>query len=71
MTNTLDPYFTDSHWKKSSYSEGSGNACIETAVLTDQVGIRDSKDLTRRPIAVPTTAWSRFVDFITVDEVRP
>ncbi|MBB1261385.1 DUF397 domain-containing protein [Streptomyces alkaliterrae] len=35
------------HWRKSSYSGGTGNNCVEVADLTDTayraVGIRDSK----------------------------
>ncbi len=49
-------------WFKSSHSsQDNGGGCIAIAVLTGQVGIRDSKQ-TKGPIfAVPTTAWASFV----------
>ncbi len=31
-------------WRKSSYSQGGGNQCVEVAVTTGAVAIRDSKD---------------------------
>ncbi|MGW9191613.1 DUF397 domain-containing protein [Streptomyces rubiginosohelvolus] len=46
---------------KSSYSEGSGNACIEVAIQPTAVLVRDSKDLEISPFAVSPSAWSAFV----------
>ncbi|WP_405434885.1 DUF397 domain-containing protein [Streptomyces anulatus] len=46
---------------KSSYSEGSGNACIEVAIQPTAVLVRDSKDLTVAPFGVSPAAWSTFV----------
>ncbi|WP_399553965.1 DUF397 domain-containing protein [Streptomyces anulatus] len=46
---------------KSSYSEGSGNACIEVAIQPTAVLVRDSKDLTVTPFGVSPAAWSTFV----------
>jgi len=31
-------------WRKSSFSSGGGNACVEIATLPGTVAIRDSKD---------------------------
>jgi uncharacterized protein DUF397 len=31
-------------WRKSSFSSGGGNACVEVAALPGTVAIRDSKD---------------------------
>lgn len=31
-------------WRKSSYSGGAGNECVELAVNTDDVGVHDSKN---------------------------
>jgi hypothetical protein len=31
-------------WRKSSYSTGGGNNCVEVAVVSDFVAIRDSKN---------------------------
>ncbi|WP_205526078.1 DUF397 domain-containing protein [Streptomyces sp. RLB1-9] len=54
-------------WRKSSYSAGSGEACIETrkgtvgADVVD-VGVADSKDPARSTvITVSPAAWSSFV----------
>ncbi|MFJ2217667.1 DUF397 domain-containing protein [Streptomyces sp. NPDC101062] len=52
-------------WRKSSYSDGAGNNCIEIADLNDQVGIRDSKNVTGPALMVPVSAWNNFVGMIT------
>ena len=31
-------------WRKSSYSQGGGNNCVEVAAVAGAVAIRDSKD---------------------------
>ncbi|MBV9446420.1 MAG: DUF397 domain-containing protein [Streptosporangiaceae bacterium] len=31
-------------WRKSSYSSGGGNACVEVAPASNSIAIRDSKD---------------------------
>lgn len=33
-------------WRKSSYSQGGGNQCVEVAVMPGAVAIRDSKNPT-------------------------
>ncbi len=35
---------SSANWRKSSFSSGGGNACVEVAVLPGIVAIRDSKD---------------------------
>lgn len=58
-------------WTKSSYSGGSGEACIETrhalaGAAVTAVDIRDSKDEERSPIITVTpAAWSAFVGHVT------
>lgn len=51
-------------WVKSSYSEGSGNSCVEIArlPLTKQVGVRDSKNKAGAALVLSTPAWSTFID---------
>ncbi|MGW6361489.1 DUF397 domain-containing protein [Streptomyces sp. NPDC055092] len=52
-------------WRKSSYSDSQGGACVEVADLTSRngtVGIRDSKDKQGPAFTVTATAWSAFVD---------
>ncbi|MGW7100304.1 DUF397 domain-containing protein [Streptomyces sp. NPDC054838] len=54
-------------WTKSSYSGGSGEACVERAVDSDWgvVGIRDSK-LDESPVLpVSATAWTAFIGGVT------
>ncbi|WP_116209302.1 DUF397 domain-containing protein [Streptomyces olivoreticuli] len=47
-------------WFKSSYS-GSGNACVELADLTGQVGVRDSKWKTGPALVLASAAWATFL----------
>ena len=47
-------------WLKSSYSEASGNACVEIAENGPVIAIRDSKHPRLPPTAVGRTAWSLF-----------
>jgi Domain of unknown function (DUF397) len=35
---------SSAHWRKSSYSSGGGNQCVEVATLPGAVAVRDSKD---------------------------
>jgi hypothetical protein len=49
-------------WFTSSYSSASGNGCVEVAFLADgSVGVRDTKDRTRRSLAVSPAAWGDFL----------
>lgn len=52
-------------WFKSSYSnDNGGGGCISIAVLTSQVGVRDSKQANGPAFVVPAAAWSAFVDMV-------
>ncbi|WP_411145883.1 DUF397 domain-containing protein [Streptomyces sp. x-80] len=59
----------DRTWFKSSYSEGSGNACVEVAITSPVVSIRDSKDKARPALVVPASAWTSFVGLILSGDV--
>ncbi|MYX77612.1 DUF397 domain-containing protein [Streptomyces sp. SID3915] len=65
MTNSPAQPTDRPDWYKSSYSEGSGNACVEVAIQASKVLVRDSKDLTTPYFGVSTAAWSAFVDHAT------
>lgn len=58
-------------WVKSSYSGGSGEACVETRKqmagnAVAAVDIRDSKDVDSSPIITASpAAWSAFVGGVT------
>ncbi|MFE9173187.1 DUF397 domain-containing protein [Streptomyces kebangsaanensis] len=51
---------TELTWFKSSYSGGSGDNCIEVAVRTEAVLVRDSKDADRQTLTVSPDAWAAF-----------
>ena len=47
-------------WRKSSYSNPSGN-CVETAAVPGGVAVRDSKDPDGPQLAFTPAAWGSFV----------
>lgn len=48
-------------WTKSSYSTGNGGECVEVAVASGTVFVRDSKRPAPARLAVGPEAWSGFV----------
>ncbi|MGC0377369.1 DUF397 domain-containing protein [Streptomyces sp. SAI-229] len=54
-------------WYKSSYSGNEGGACVEIAVGTATVHVRDSKDVHRPHLAVNADGWAAFVGFAAAD----
>ncbi|MEU0146469.1 DUF397 domain-containing protein [Streptomyces sp. NPDC006288] len=51
---------TERAWFKSTYSGGGGDNCVEIAVRSEVVLVRDSKDTQRHALAVSPRAWSAF-----------
>jgi hypothetical protein len=47
-------------WRKSSYSDGNGGACVETASGDGAILIRDTTDRDGLTLSVPADAWQRF-----------
>ena len=47
-------------WRKSSYSDGNGGACVETATGNDMILIRDTTDRDGVTLSIPAGAWQRF-----------
>ncbi len=47
-------------WHKSSYSNGSGGACVEVADLGTTRAVRDSKDPTGPALMFTATEWAVF-----------
>jgi hypothetical protein len=47
-------------WRKSSYSDGNGGACVETASGSGTVLIRDTTDRDGVTLSIPAAAWQRF-----------
>jgi len=51
----------ESHWRRSSRSTGMNN-CVEAASFSDgRLAVRDSKDVSRRPLRFSAAAWASFV----------
>lgn len=62
----MNPEIAPEHaWFKSSYSDGTGQNCIEAAHLTPtRIAIRDSKNPTGPALLLPATAWAPFLSHI-------
>ncbi|MFG2310285.1 DUF397 domain-containing protein [Streptomyces sp. NPDC048566] len=51
-------------WFKSSHSGGNdGNSCVELAVTSGAVHVRDSKDVEGPRLALGAGAWAAFVAY--------
>jgi hypothetical protein len=47
-------------WRKSTYSEGNGGSCVETASSDGVVLVRDTTDRGGFTLSVPPGAWGTF-----------
>ena len=57
-------------WRKSSYSNGDGGACIEVAAgLPGLVPVRDSKDSDGPALVFPADSWASFVSAVRLGEL--
>ncbi|GAA2088682.1 hypothetical protein GCM10009801_52510 [Streptomyces albiaxialis] len=52
---------TELDWFKSSYSGDGGDNCVEVAVESRAVHVRDSKDKGISPLTVSPAAWTAFI----------
>ncbi|MFF2944147.1 DUF397 domain-containing protein [Streptomyces niveus] len=50
-------------WFKSSYSGSGGGDCVEVAVATEAVHVRDSKGRPGPRLAFNAVAWTDFLEF--------
>lgn len=48
-------------WRKSSYSNGGGNACVETASGSGVVLVRDTTDRDGATLSIAAGAWQAFL----------
>ncbi|GGZ81990.1 DUF397 domain-containing protein [Streptomyces echinoruber] len=55
-------------WRKSSYSDGAGNNCIEAAAFPTRIGVRDSKDPEGPALVFPRSSWAAFVTAAGAEE---
>ncbi|MER6122031.1 DUF397 domain-containing protein [Streptomyces sp. NPDC001795] len=61
MTHTPD--LSSAVWRKSSYSEGGDNDCVEVADgYPGIVPVRDSKTPHARPLVFSVASWAAFVE---------
>ncbi|MGQ4490866.1 DUF397 domain-containing protein [Streptomyces sp. SAS_281] len=51
----------ESTWFKSSYSDGTGNNCIEVSDQSSKVYVRDSKNKKGPVLALSPKTWASFV----------
>jgi hypothetical protein len=52
-------------WFKSSYSDGTGQNCVEAAhAIPTGIAIRDSKNPTGPALLLPATAWVPFLSHL-------
>ncbi|MDQ0933669.1 DUF397 domain-containing protein [Streptomyces turgidiscabies] len=50
-------------WRKSSYSDGGANNCVEVADgYADVIPVRDSKTPAARPLVFSAGSWSAFAE---------
>jgi hypothetical protein len=47
-------------WRKSSYSDGNGGACVETATGNRVILVRDTTDRDGITLSVPAVSWQLF-----------
>jgi hypothetical protein len=66
VKSTLD--LSTAAWRKSSYSDGGDNNCVEVADgYPGLVPVRDSKTPASPPLILAASAWSGFVDGVKAE----
>ena len=55
-------------WHKSSYSNGTGGACVEIADLDGGHAVRDSKNPTGPALTFTAAEWTAFTTGVRADE---
>ena len=56
---------SDATWRKSSYSNPDGGACVEVSDdVTGLVPVRDSKDPQGPALVFPAASWTAFVSAV-------
>jgi len=68
---STNPDLASAAWRKSSYSNGDGGNCIETALgfITGAVPVRDSKDPEGPALVFPAADWTAFLDAVKSGEL--
>ncbi|MFJ9466466.1 DUF397 domain-containing protein [Streptomyces caniferus] len=69
--NTM-PDLVGAVWRKSSYSDGGDNNCVEVSDgFAGAVPVRDSKNPTGGVLLIPATAWSGFIASVKNGRLLP
>ena len=55
---------SDATWFKSSYS-ATQNECVEVAITSTAIGVRDTKDRNGGTLVFDSTTWSTFLTHLT------
>ncbi|GAA2318944.1 hypothetical protein GCM10010234_76580 [Streptomyces hawaiiensis] len=64
MTNTVD--LTTAVWRKSSYSDGGANNCVEVADnCPGMIPVRDSKQPQGPILVFGASPWASFLTYVT------
>jgi hypothetical protein len=64
MTNTVD--LTTAVWRKSSYSDGGANNCVEVADnCPGMIPVRDSKQPQGPILVFGANPWASFLTYVT------
>jgi hypothetical protein len=51
-------------WRKSSYSDGNGGACVEVSDAAQLILVRDTTNRNGETLAFTTSAWAAFTALI-------
>ncbi|MFD7368868.1 DUF397 domain-containing protein [Nocardiopsis alba] len=53
------------HWKKSTYSNGTGGNCVEARATAQGAAVRDTQNRALTELNLPAHEWSAFLTTLT------
>lgn len=62
------PDFDAAAWRKSSWSGDNGGQCVEVAVTSEVIGVRDSKDPDGPRLVFTPAEWDAFLAGVKTGE---
>lgn len=62
------PDFDAGAWRKSSWSGDNGGQCVEVAVTSEAIGVRDSKDPAGPRLVFTPAEWDAFLAGVRAGE---
>lgn len=60
--------FKDSEFSKASFSQYTWNQCVQVAIRSDVIGLRDSKDSAKTTLTFTPNEWSAFLKGVKAGE---